>query len=169
MPTTEAITPDSDSTELVRFLKDKGLSAIAARFSEAMGMELVEHFGKLQIEDLDDPDLKFLKPWQKKTLVELVRDITARSASLRDSDLNASDLSGADTASEGGDTASESGDDGAMFEAALAKHQGNSARFQEHMQGFIRDFSSFMSETAPETATETFNSAIAHRYYQTVL
>ena len=37
MPTTEAITPDSDSTELVRFLKDEKLSAIAVRFSEAMG------------------------------------------------------------------------------------------------------------------------------------
>ena len=104
----EAVATDSDCNELVRFLNGKGLSAIAARFSDVMGLKLVRHFEKLQAEDLDDPDLSFLKRWQKQELIELVQGITAGSASLRGSDLNASDvLSGADTASEAGDTASE--------------------------------------------------------------
>jgi hypothetical protein len=90
---------------LVRFLKDKGLSAIAARFSDLMGIELVDHFGKMQAEDFDDPELSFLRRWQKQVLIELAQSIAAVSASLRDSSLNDnSSRSAADTASEGDDT-----------------------------------------------------------------
>ena len=64
---------------------------------------MVGDLGRLQEADLDDPDLSFLKRWQKEKLMELVKRITAGSASLRDSNLNESDLSDADTASEGGD------------------------------------------------------------------
>ena len=82
--------------------KSKGLSAIAARFSEVMSMTLVDQFKKLHAEDLDDLDLSFLKRWQKRDLLELVQQITAASASLFDSGFNDSCLSGADTAGEGG-------------------------------------------------------------------
>ena len=77
-----AVVTDSDCNELVRFLKGKGLSAIAPRFSEVMGIELVHHFGKLQAEDFDDPELSFLKRWKKQELIELVQGIAACSASL---------------------------------------------------------------------------------------
>jgi hypothetical protein len=73
-----AVTKHGDCNELVRFLKDKGLSAI----SEVMGIELVHHFGKLQAEDFDDSELSFLKRWQKQELIELVQGIAACSASL---------------------------------------------------------------------------------------
>ena len=112
---------------------------------------------------------------QKEKLMELARDITACSASLRDgrclgtyevllqcgSDLNASDLSGADTASEGGDTASESGDGSdSIFEAVLAKHPGNPEHFQEHMKGLIQGFSEFLWLIPAEVDvnTETFSA-----------
>jgi hypothetical protein len=98
----DGVATDSDCNELVRFLKGKGLGAIAARFSDVMGMQWVRHFEKLQAEDLDDPDLSFLKRWQKQALIVLVQGITARSASLRDSGLDDSILTGVDTASEGG-------------------------------------------------------------------
>jgi hypothetical protein len=101
---TDTVAVDSDCNELVRFLKSKGLSAIAARFSEVMGMSLIDQFKQLQAEDLDDPDLSFLKRWHKQDLMKLVQQITAASVSVRDSGLNDSDLSGADTASEGGET-----------------------------------------------------------------
>jgi ankyrin repeat protein len=139
--TPDTVTVDSDCNKLVRFLKDRGLSAIAARFSEVMGIELVHHFGKLQAEDLDDSDLSFLKRWQKQVLMELVQNITAGSASLRDSGLDDSFLSGADTASEASKTASELVDDEEFFyEAALAKHPGDPEDFREHMKGFIQGF-----------------------------
>ena len=80
----------------------KGLSAIAAQFSEAMGMELVEDLGRLHAEDLEDSDMTFLRRWQKEKLMELVQNIIAGSASMRES-LDDSDLSDADTASVGGE------------------------------------------------------------------
>jgi len=153
----QAVVTDSDCNELVRFLNSKGLSAIAARFSDVMGMQWVRHFEKLQAEDLDDPDLSFLKRWQKQELIVLVQGITARSASLRDSGLDDSILSGADTASEGGDTASERGDDeDSYFDATLAKHPGNPEDFQEHMKGFITDLLEYMSLGAPDDASQVF-------------
>ena len=89
---TGTLAADSDCNELVRFLKDKGLSAIAVRFSETMGMELVEDLGRLQAADLDHPDLSFLWQWQRAKLLELVQSIPAGSARLRDNSLDASDL-----------------------------------------------------------------------------
>ena len=152
-----AVVTDSDCNELVRFLKGKGLSAIAPRFSEVMGIELVHHFGKLQAEDFDDPELSFLKRWQKQELIELVQGITAGSASLRDSSLDDNIRSAADTASEGDDTASESADDAdSSVDAVLAKHPGNPEDFQTHMKGFITDLLEVMSLGAPDGATEFF-------------
>ena len=47
---TDTVTVDSDCNELVHFLKGKRLSVIAARFSEVIGMELVEDLGMIQAE-----------------------------------------------------------------------------------------------------------------------
>jgi hypothetical protein len=159
----DGVATDSDCNELVRFLNGEGLSAIAARFSYVMGLKLVRHFKKLQAEDLDDPDLSFLKRWQKQELIELVQGITARSASIRDSGLDdsieAAVLSCDDTASEGNSTASESGDDSdSSFEAALAKHPGNPEDFQKHMKRLMQDFLDYLC-IIPDTVdedTETF-------------
>jgi hypothetical protein len=60
-----------DCNELVGFLKTKGLRSIAAKFSEGMGMELVEDLKRLQARDLEDADVAFLKRWQKEKLLEL--------------------------------------------------------------------------------------------------
>jgi len=68
----DTVTVDSDCNELVRFLKDKGLSTIAAKFSRTIGMELVEDLGMLQTEDLEGPDFSFLRRWHKQKLVKLI-------------------------------------------------------------------------------------------------
>jgi len=157
--TPDTVMVDSDCNELVRFLKHKRLSAIAARFSEVMGMELVLHFGKLQAEDLDDPDLSFLKRWQKQELMELVQGITTGSASLRDRGIDDRVLSGANTASEVVETAPESGDDAeSAVDAAVAKHPGNPEDFQEYMKGFIQDFVDYLCiiPDIVDEDTETF-------------
>ena len=91
--------------------------------------------------------------------MELARDITACSASLRDSSLDASDISGADTTSERGDTASVGGDDtDSIFDAVLAKHPGNPEHFQEHMKGLLQGFSEFLwlIPAGVDANTETF-------------
>jgi hypothetical protein len=82
---------DSDCNELVRFLKGKGLSAIAPRFSEVMGMDLVEDLKRLQAEDLDYPEFSFLRRWHKQALMELAQKIAAASASLRATEDEAED------------------------------------------------------------------------------
>jgi Leucine-rich repeat (LRR) protein len=150
---------DSDNNELVKFLTAEGLNSSAVQVSRALDMVLVKDLRFLKKEYLDDPDLYFLKRWQKEKLMELVQNITAGSASLRDSGLNDSDLSGNDTASEGGDTAAESDDkaDGS-FDAALAKHPGNPEDFQEHMKGFIQGFLDhlWLVPGALDEKTETF-------------
>jgi hypothetical protein len=163
----DTVTVDSDCNELVCFLKGKGLSAIAARFSEVMGMELVEDLGRVQSEDLEGPDFSFLRRWHKEKLIELVQRITAASVSLRDSGLDDNFLSSADTASEGGDTASESGDDtDFIFDATLAKHPGNPEDFQECMKGFITDLLEVMSLGAPDGATEVFSLPLGGRTHE---
>ena len=144
-----------DCNELIRFLRDKGLRAIAAKFSEEMGMELVEDLMLLKQEDLDDPDFKFLRRWHKKRLLELARDCTAHALSL--TALNDSDLSEADTASRGADTDSESGDD-SYFEMVACKHEGDHEDFQRHMRAFIREFLGYLwiTESSIDEGTETF-------------
>jgi hypothetical protein len=76
---------DRDCNELVRFLKGKGLSAIAARFSEVTGIELVEDLEMLQAEDLEGHS--FLTRFHKQKLMKLALSKTAASASLRDDDI----------------------------------------------------------------------------------
>ncbi len=65
----------------MRFLKGEGLGEIAAQFSEAMGIDLVENLQGLTNEHLDDAALH-LTGFQKENLLRLAREITARSASL---------------------------------------------------------------------------------------
>ena len=61
-----------DCKDLIRFLKTKGLSDIAFKFSKQMRMSKVEDFMLLDVEVLGDPDLSFLKGWEKKKLIKLV-------------------------------------------------------------------------------------------------
>jgi hypothetical protein len=65
----------------------------------------------------------------------------AGAVSLKERDLNDSDLSGADTSSEGGDAVSESEDDVDFgWESVAIKHPGNPEDFRKEMQGFIQTF-----------------------------
>ncbi len=57
----------------MRFLKGRGLSAIAVQFSEAIGMELVTDLGMQVAEALEDPEFSFLQPWRKRKLLSLVQ------------------------------------------------------------------------------------------------
>jgi tetratricopeptide (TPR) repeat protein len=101
----DVVATDSDCNELVRFLKCEGLSSFAARFSDVIGIELVEILGKVQAEDLEGPDFSFLRPWHKQKLMELVQLTTAASAGLRDSGLADTDLADANSAFESCDDA----------------------------------------------------------------
>jgi hypothetical protein len=165
LPVPRQIQIDSDANELVRFLKGKGLSAIAARFSEAIGVESVTALGMLVAEDLEDPDLSFLKPWQKRLLMRLAQDITAKATTAAgdsglDGSIDAVWGDGGDTAA--GDTDSESGDDaGDIFDTVVAKHPGNPKDFQEHMKGFITDLLEYMSLAAPDEASQVFTVPVS--------
>jgi hypothetical protein len=150
---------DSDCNELVRFLKDKGLSSIAPQFSKVLGIDKIENLKDLIKEDLEDPCCAFLKPIHKRTLLRVAAESIAHVQSLRDDD-----LSSAETGSQGSvatseaESSDESGDDqSSSFDAVSAKHLGNPADFQKHISGFIRDFQNYMSGSAPETATELFH------------
>jgi hypothetical protein len=150
---------DSDCNELVRFLKFKGLGSIAPQLSEALGVENIENLQELMKEDLEDPCCAFLKPMQKRILLKLAAESIAHAQSLRDDQ-----LSSAETGSQGSvatseaESSDESGDEqSSSFDAVSAKHLGNPADFQEHISGFIRGFRDYISDSAPETATELFH------------
>ena len=64
-----------DCNELIRFLTNKGLSKIAIQFSKAMKMELIEDLSFLETEDLERADMSFLRPWHKRELMRIARDI----------------------------------------------------------------------------------------------
>ena len=93
---------DSDCNELVRFLKDKGLSSIAPQFSEVLGIDKIENLKDLIKEDLMDPCCAFLKPIHKRTLLRNAAECIAVSQSLRDDQ-----LSSAETGSQGSVATSE--------------------------------------------------------------
>ena len=139
--------------ELIRFLKDKGLTSVAARFSEQMGMELIADLEMLKEEDLDDPDFSFLRQWHRQNLMLLIQDSIARVLSIKDT-LSESYLSGANTESDRG-YSSESGDEEDVVVAT--KHPGTPEEFQEHMKGFISDFLDYLwlIEASIDEATET--------------
>ncbi len=122
---------DSNCNEFVRFLKDKGLSSIAPRFSEAMGIDKIENLKDLMKEDLEDPCRAFLKPIHKIPLLRVAAEHIAHAQSLRDDD-----LSSAETGSQGSvatsetERSDENGDEqSSSFDAVSAKHLGNSADF----------------------------------------
>jgi hypothetical protein len=150
---------DRDCNELVRFLKDKGLGSIAPQLSEALGVEKIENLQELMKEDLEDPCCAFLKPMQKRILLKLAAEIIAHAQSLRDDALSSVATSEAESSDESGDEQSSS------FDAVSAKHLGNPADFQKHISGFIRDFRDYMSDSAPETATELFHFHSHERSY----
>ena len=78
--------PDPERNELVEFLTEHGLGAIAARFCERIGgMTRVRQFQNLQERDiLEDPDLNFLRDWHRRELLRLVADLTAVAIATRE-------------------------------------------------------------------------------------
>jgi hypothetical protein len=133
---TDTVTVDSDCNELVHFLKGKGLSVIAARFSEVIGMELVEDPGMLQAEDLQGHS--FLTRFHNQKLMKLAQNITALSASLRDSQPDDSTRSAAITASDRGEPSDS--DDEHLPTIVAAYILGNAGEvLAEVKSGIIKD------------------------------
>ena len=99
-----------------------------------MGMELIADLSELQQEDFDDPELSFLKRWQKQKLMKLAMGSMSHCLSGSETD-----LSGDETKSEGGDSESECPDK-SDSEVVAMKHSGDPGDFQEHMRCFIEDF-----------------------------
>ena len=128
-----------DCNDLIRFLKTKGLSDIAFKFSKQMRMSKVEDFMSLDVEDLEDPDLSFLKGWEKKKLIKLVAAGTAHSFSpgCKDQsnvkvDPNATTDSSTDFS--GAETEDTDSDD----DVALAvRNLGNLDDLVAHLKGFM--------------------------------
>jgi hypothetical protein len=115
-----------------------------------MYMSLVADLRYLQAEDLEDPDLSFLRRWQKQELMELVQSITAAAARPGDR----FDDNGAVWGS-----ASGSGDDvDSRFDAALAKRRGNLEDFQEKTKTLIESFLDYVCiiPDIVDEDTETF-------------
>ena len=120
-----------------------------------MGLESIADLGFLQEADLDDPEVSFLRRWQKQKLMELIRVSTARALSVKGIDDDSS-LSGADTESDRG-YSTESGNEEDVVVAA--KHPGNPEEFQERMKGYVSDFLNYLwlIEVGVDEVTETFS------------
>jgi hypothetical protein len=122
-------------------------------------MDTTEGLVYLEQSEIDHLDLQL---WQRKQLSELVKLVklaVAGAVSIKERDFTDSDLSGADTSSEGGDAVSESEDDVDFgWESVAVKHPGNPEDFQKHMQGFIDTFIShqWIIDAVIEPGHETF-------------
>jgi hypothetical protein len=96
-------------------LTSKNLGRIAQKICDKLEMVTTEDLVYLEQSEIDNLDLQ---PWQRKKFSELVNRVqlaVAGGVSLKERDLNDSDLSDAersraDTSSEGGDAVSESED-----------------------------------------------------------
>jgi len=67
----ESTSDRDDSNELIVYLKSKGFPKIAKKFCDQMRMSEVGDFVRMDEEDWEDPDLLFLKRWEKKKLIRL--------------------------------------------------------------------------------------------------
>ena len=129
-----ADTPTSQY-EIVAYLKRQGLGRIAVRVSEGLGLEEIDDLKHVEFEEIGQ--LEWLKPVQKKKLLELVREETARLMSADDNEHSADD-----TISQGDSTPlarSLGSSDTTDFESdsedvlVAARNGGNCGEFQEHM------------------------------------
>ena len=128
--------------EIVAYLKGQGLDRIAVRVSEELGLEEIDDLRHVEFEEIGQ--LEWVKPVQKKKLLELVRKVTACLMSADESD-----LSGDDTISQGASThlaRSVSSPYHTDFESdseevlVAARNGGDCADFQVHMQSFIKSW-----------------------------
>lgn len=145
--------------ELINFLKSEGLGRIAQKICDKLEIERKDDLIQVTQNDINGLNLQ---DWQQTRLsecIQLVKVAVAGSLTLLNSDLNDSDISGADTASEGADVSSDSGDDMDFdYEAVAVKHPGNPKDFQEHMKSFIGDFLNhlWLFEDSIDEATQGF-------------
>ena len=82
---------------LVAFLTANGLGRIAQKICDKLEMDTIENLVYLEQSEIDNLDLQ---PWQRKQLSELVNRVrlaVVGAVSLKERDLNDSDLSDADT------------------------------------------------------------------------
>jgi hypothetical protein len=124
--------------EIVAYLKRRGLSRIAERVCEDLGLEEIDDLKRVELEEIGQ--LEWLKPPQKKKLLELVREETARLMTLDDNDHSG--------------IYPEYVPDGEDFLIA-ARNIHDCAEFQEHMRRFIQDFQQWkwLVEMNPEQGT----------------
>ena len=134
---------DDECCELVCFLRSKGLERVAEQFSTAMGMVWMEDFYTLKREDMDDPDLGFLKRWHKEKLFKLVTEGVIRSVSVRQASDSESEAS---TRSAGSEPTSDEEDLYENAVEAVSLYNGGSRRdLVEHTLQVFREFEDFYS------------------------
>ena len=155
---------DDECCELVRFLRSEGLGMIAEQFSKAMGMLWTEHLMRLKEEDLDDPDLGFLKKWQKRELLRLVTEGVIRSASLRQGSKSDSEAS-TPSAGSGSTPGGGGGRSQSSATETVCLYNGGSCRdLVEHTIRLLREFQdlyTFVTAFGDDVTTE-FNSPPVH-------
>ena len=136
---------ERESCELVVFLRSQGLEMIAERFSQSLGMVLVKHLKRLKKEDLDDPELGFLKDWHKRELLQLATEGVIRCASIRQGSDSESEAS---TRSAGAEPASDEEDLPQGATEAVCLHNGGSSRnLVEDTARLLREFQDFYSSS----------------------
>jgi hypothetical protein len=128
--------------EVVAYLKKRGLQRIAERLSDELSLEEIDDLDHVKEERLNK--IEWLEDAPRKKLLKLCREVTARLMSADDNDLSADD-----TISQGAFTPlahSEGSYDGEGFESdgedvlIAARNGGDCAKFQEHMQFFIKSW-----------------------------
>jgi len=130
--------PELESCELVRFLSSKGLRQVAERFSKSLRMELVEDLGSLVQEDLADPDLAFLKGWEKRKLLKLATEVIIQCASIRQ---GSNSVSQASTPARSEPTSDEeAGLQKCATETVCLYNGGSSRDLVEHTATLLREF-----------------------------
>ncbi len=143
--------------EIVAYLKKRGLVRIAERFCEDLGLEEIEDLKRVDLEEIGQLEW----PQQKKKLLELVREETARLMSADDNEHSADD-----TISQGDSTPlarSLGSSDTTDFESdsedvlVAARNGGNCSEFQEHMTGLMRGFFECFRLEDADPEWETFD------------
>ncbi len=135
--------------EIVEYLKKRGLGRIAERVGEDLGLEEIDDLKRVELEEIGQ--LEWLKPQQKKKLLELVREVTARLMSADDNELSADD-----TNSQGASTPLAYDTDSEDVLIA-ARNGGDCADFKQHMTGLMRDFFRCFNFEDVDPEWETFD------------
>jgi hypothetical protein len=113
--------------EIVEFLKKRVLVVLQIVLAKRLVLK------KLMTSSVLKKQAKWLKPQQKKKLLELVREVTARLMSTDDSDFSADD-----TMSQGASTPLTHGQNHTFH--CLARAYDHNEVSHKHMRRFIQDF-----------------------------